>query len=259
MIEAVNVYKYFSAGKGAFGGGLIPVKAVDGVTLRIPRSRTLGLVGESGSGKTTLGKIIAGIIAPDNGEILVDGKSVYAGGAVDRSALSGLQYIFQDPFSSLDPKMTVASIVTEGLLVRGARKADRLKKLREVLEMVSLTGSSGSRYPHEFSGGQRQRIAIARAIAASPSFIICDEPVSSLDVSIQAEILNLLKRIQKELGLTYLFISHDLSVVEYMADEIAVMFEGKIVESGCRADVYAHPEHPYTKRLMSSILTIPQQ
>ncbi|MFC1577205.1 ATP-binding cassette domain-containing protein [Candidatus Omnitrophota bacterium] len=257
MIKITDLYKHFSAKKSFFGKGGSIIRAVDGVSLAIPRSGTLGLVGESASGKTTLGKLLLGLLLPDSGDIIIDGKSIYKNGKVRRKVLSDCQYIFQDPFSSLDPRMKVGDIICEGLDIRGSPAAERSANLKKVLDLVRLPEASRGKYPHEFSGGQRQRIAIARAVSTNPKFIVCDEPVSSLDVSIQARILNLLKDLQEQLGLTYLFISHDLAVVEYMADEVAVMLQGKIVEQGPRNEIFSSPGHPYTKRLIDSILKLP--
>jgi len=254
VIEAKDLRKTYYIRRHLFGRGVDVVRAVDGVSFGIPASKTLGLVGESGSGKTTVGKILLGVVMPDSGDVSVNANSIYRNGRVDRSILSRCNCIFQDPFASLDPKMSVEEIIAEGMIIRGKGAAERARRVREVLDLVRLPERARSRYPHEFSGGQRQRIAIARAIATDPGFIVCDEPVSSLDVSIQAQILNLLKDIQAMLGLAYLFISHDLSVVEYMADEVAVMYQGRIVESGPTAALYASPRHPYTQRLIDSIL-----
>ncbi len=257
MVDVIDLYKYFTTRRTLIGRTSRMIKAVDGVSFSIPKSRTLGLVGESGSGKTTLGKLLLGILLPDKGNIVIESRSIYKNKGIDRGALFDCQYIFQDPFSSLDPKMKARDIITEGLTVRGISGERRRARLHEILEMVRLSRNSQDKYPHEFSGGQRQRIAIARAIITNPKFIVCDEPVSSLDVSIQAQILNLLKELQALLGLTYLFISHDLSVIEYMADEVAVMYQGKIVESGSKKEIYYSPKHPYTKRLIDSVLQIP--
>jgi len=257
MIEIRDVFKYFSVNNSFARKEKRLIKAVDGVSLSVKEGKTMGLVGESGSGKTTLGKLIIGIMIPDKGDILFASESIYKGRSVQRDVLRDCQYIFQDPFSSLDPKMSVREIIAEGLRIRGAAKEERNKKVREIADMVSLSAGALNRYPHEFSGGQRQRIAIARAIATDPVFIVCDEPVSSLDVSIQAQILNLLKELQRRLGLTYLFISHDLAVVAYMADEVAVMRYGKIVEQGTRDEVYLRPKALYTKRLIASIPKLP--
>jgi ABC-type glutathione transport system ATPase component len=215
---------------------------VDDVSLSVEAGETFGLVGESGSGKTTLGKIILGIVRSDSGSVRVDAERV--------------QVIFQDPYSSLDPKMRIGDIVAEGLMLDKKHKVqgvERRKKVEESLEMVKLPVDVINRYPHEFSGGEKQRIAIARAVVTGPDFMVCDEPVSSLDVTIQLQILNLLKDIQKRLSMTYLFISHDLQVVKFMCDRVAVMKSGKIVESGAVADIYSRPTHEYTKSLLVSI------
>ncbi len=254
MVEVQNLTKYFHIKRGVFKREVGFVKAVDGVSFDIPRGKTLGLVGESGSGKTTVGKLLAGLLRPDRGQIVVDSKNLYRRRRLDTSVVSGVQLIFQDPISSLDPKMKVRDIILEGLYVRGADRGFCHSRLKGLLDMVGLPKDSPDRYPHQFSGGQRQRIAIARAISTNPKFIVCDEPVSNLDVSIQAQVLNLLKDLQEELALTYLFISHDLTVVEYMSDEVAVMHNGRIVEAGPKESIYKLPRHPYTERLVDSIL-----
>lgn len=238
ILRCANLVKYFPL---RHEGGVI--KAVDGVSLAIEKGGTFGLVGESGSGKTTLGKIILGIIKPDSGEVKL---------ATDRP-----QVIFQDPFNSLDPRMRVREIVGEGVVVSKCQSV-RVSKchVEEVLDLVKLPKTALRKYPHQFSGGERQRIAIARAVLTKPEFIVCDEPVSSLDVTVQLQILNLLKEIQKKSKITYLFISHDLRVVKYMCEKVAVMKEGKIVEEGMTQTVYSNPQAPYTRLLLSSILKI---
>jgi ABC-type oligopeptide transport system ATPase subunit len=224
------------------------VKALNGVSLEIRKGETLGLVGESGSGKTTLGRIILGLLKQDAGNV-----ELYT----ERP-----QVMFQDPYSSLDPKMRVADILAEGLFVQRTAYSvqrtglDRRKKLEEALEMVKLPRSALAKYPHQFSGGERQRIAIARAVLSEPELIICDEPVSSLDVTIQVQILRLLKEVQARLSAAYLFISHDLHIVKFMSDRVAVMKDGRIVEEGAAAGIYSNPQHPYTRLLLSSILSL---
>jgi len=219
------------------------IKAVDGVSIRINGGEAVGLVGESASGKTTLGKMILGIIKPDSGVIYTDVKRP--------------QVIFQDPYNSLDPKMKVAEIIGEGLIVGGRYKPEEVRRrIGEALDLVKLDKGALKKYPHEFSGGERQRIAIARAVVTQPEFIVCDEPVSSLDMTIQLGILNLLKDIKKRFSMTYLFISHDLRAVKFICDRVAVMKEGRIVEEGLTDQIYHSPSHLYTKSLISSILEV---
>jgi len=231
------------------------VRAVDGVDLTVRRGRTLGLVGESGSGKTTVGRTILRLIPATGGAVHFDGRDVFLlRGADLRNLRRRMQVIFQDPVGSLNPRMTVGSIVGEPLKVHtDLSRRQRVTRVRQLLQRVGLSPNYIRRYPHEFSGGQRQRIGIARALASGPDFIVCDEPVSALDVSIQAQILNLLKDLQDELGLSYLFIAHNLAVVEHFADEVAVMYLGRIVEIAARDDLYARATHPYTRALLSSV------
>ena len=231
------------------------VKAVDGVSFSISEGRTLGLVGESGSGKSTTGYCILQLVKPTAGSVRFKGKELTS---IGRGELRGLrrdmQIIFQDPYSSLDPRMTVGDIVSEPLEIHGVgSRRDRRSRVRELLDVVGFNPEYENRYPHEFSGGQRQRIGVARALALNPDLIICDEPVSALDVSIQAQILNLLKDLQRDFALTYLFISHDLAVVRSMSDDIAVMKDGKIVEAGTADEVYESPKEPYTKALLAAV------
>lgn len=238
IVEFRNVKKYFK-GRGLFGSGKTQIKAVDGVTFCCEKGRTFGLVGESGSGKSTIAKLAVGILRPDHGEIVVTGEK---------------DIVFQDPYSSLNPRMTVRQIVGEPLLVRGGKKKDITEKVNSVLGKVRLDAyTSSEKYPHQFSGGERQRIAIARSLIKEPGLLVLDEPVSSLDVSIQADILNLLKDLQDELSLTYLFISHDLRVVEFMSDMVGVMKDGRIVEISSKEEIYKSPKDPYTKKLLDSI------
>ncbi|MFD0915236.1 ABC transporter ATP-binding protein [Pseudahrensia aquimaris] len=227
------------------------VRAVDNVSLAIARGQTLGLVGESGCGKSTLGRMVAGIIAPDKGSVQVDNAPVMSGGLkVD----TRVQMIFQDPFASLDPRMRIGDIVSEGPLVHGLTdKENAADYAAGYLVRAGLDPSLARRFPHQFSGGQRQRIAIARALAMQPEVLVCDEPVASLDVSIQAQIINLFLKLQRDLGLTLIFISHDLSVVRHLSDRVAVMYLGKIVEEGPAEQVYTAPCHPYTKGLLASV------
>ena len=231
------------------------MKAVDGVTFSIPEGKTLGLVGESGSGKSTTGYCILQLIRPTDGSIRFQGKELTTlKGEQLRKTRQDMQIVFQDPYSSLDPRMTVGNIVSEPLEVHGmGTRRSRTETVRRLLEVVGFNPNFTNRYPHEFSGGQRQRIGIARALALNPKLIVCDEPVSALDVSIQAQILNLLKDLQRDFGLTYLFISHDLAVVRTMADEIAVMNQGKLVEVGPAEQVYSHPKEEYTKALFTAV------
>ncbi|MGB2630830.1 MAG: ATP-binding cassette domain-containing protein [Candidatus Omnitrophota bacterium] len=238
VIEVSDIKKYFRK-RALFRTGSGPVKAVDSVSFSVPAGKTFGLVGESGCGKTTIAKLLVGIFKPDSGRIEIKG---------DRDI------VFQDPFSSLNPRMTVREIVGESLEVRGIGKKEIYHRVHETLEMVRLRVSeSMDKYPHQFSGGERQRIAIARAIVRRPGVLVLDEPVSSLDVSIQASILNLLKDLQEELALTYVFISHDLRVVEFMADIVGVMREGRLVEVADREAIYISPQNDYTKLLLESI------
>lgn len=241
IVELRDVRKYFSVRRGYLKKEAGVVKAVDGVSLAIEKGSTYGLVGESGSGKTTLGKIITGILKPDSGSL--------------ERLTKNIQIIFQDPYHSLDPRMRVGDIIAEGLVIKDARSKVR-SAVEEAIDLVRLPKSSIKKYPHQFSGGERQRIAIARAVITKPEFIVCDEPVSSLDVTIQLDILKLLKDIQKKLSITYLFISHDLRVVRFMSDRVAVMRNGAIVEEGFARDIYSKPSHPYTKKLISSILDL---
>jgi ABC-type glutathione transport system ATPase component len=242
IIECNDVRKSFTVERGYTRAKVGTVKAADGVSFHIERGETYGLVGESGSGKTTLGKMILGIIPPNSGEVV--------------RHTSKMQAIFQDPHNSLDPKMKVSEILAEGLIIKKERRDIIERKVWEVLELVNLPRISLKKYPHQFSGGERQRIAIGRAVLTDPEFIVCDEPVSSLDVTIQVQILKLLKEIQRRLSISYLFISHDLRAVKFMADRIAVMKDGRIVEEGPSQKISSSPSHPYTKLLLSSILEV---
>jgi peptide/nickel transport system ATP-binding protein len=229
-----------------------PVQAVDRVSLSISRGETLGLVGESGCGKTTLGRMIAGIMPPSAGRITLDGRPVMS--RTGRKLTTRIQTVFQDPFASLDPRMRVADALAEGPLTHSLiKRAEAEDHVGRWLDMVSLPADSARRYPHQFSGGQRQRVAIARALAMQPDVLVCDEPVASLDVSIQAQIINLFLRLKRELDLTMLFISHDLGVVRHLCDRIAIMYLGRIVEIGPARDVFAAPQHPYTAALVAAV------
>src|ERR1700694_861753 len=251
ILRVQNVYKHFPI--TGFGG--LAVRAVDGVNLEIRRGEALGLVGESGCGKSTLARLITALLPVTQGKIIFEGQEITKmRGARLRRVRRKMQMIFQDPFASLDPRMTVGDIIQEPLDNYGVGSgSDRHKRVQELLRLVGLNPNFTNRYPHEFSGGQRQRIGIARALAVNPSFIVCDEAVSALDVSIQAQIINLLQDLQHEFNLTYLFIAHDLAVVRHLSDRIAVMYLGKVVETADRNDIYDRPQHPYTKALLSSI------
>jgi oligopeptide transport system ATP-binding protein len=231
------------------------VNAVDGVSFQVEEGKTLGLVGESGSGKSTTGYCVLQLLKPTSGSVLYQGKELTKLGREDiRKMRREMQIVFQDPYSSLDPRMTVGDIVSEPLEVHGVgTRRNRRARVRELLDVVGFNPDYENRYPHEFSGGQRQRVGVARALALNPSLIVCDEPVSALDVSIQAQILNLLKDLQRDFGLTYLFISHDLAVVRSMSDHIAVMKDGKILETGTADDVYETPKHEYTRALLTAV------
>jgi len=255
LVEVKALYKYFPIHAGLLSKHVGDVKAVDGVDLAIKEGETLGLVGESGSGKTTIGRVILSLLPATDGEVWFDGQDiVHASRSEIRRLRREMQVIFQDPFASLNPRMTVGDIVAEPLkihkIAEGKAAQDRVQ---ELLRLVGLQPYHANRYPHEFSGGQRQRIGIARALAVNPKFIVCDEPVSALDVSIQAQVINLLEDLQEKLGLTYLFIAHDLSVVRHISSRIAVMYVGKIMELADRDRLYENPLHPYTQSLLSAI------
>lgn len=251
LLEVKNLKQYFNVGKPS------EVRAIDGISFDIRRGETFGLVGESGCGKSTTGRTIIRLYDATDGEVLYDGVSVHGNKskAEVKSLNQKMQMIFQDPYASLNPRMKVLDIIAEGLDVHGLVKnaKERKQKVVELLETVGLNKEHADRYPHEFSGGQRQRIGIARALAVNPEFIIADEPISALDVSIQAQVVNLLKDLQKEKGLTYLFIAHDLSMVKYISDRIGVMYFGKLVEMAPAEELYKNPKHPYTQSLLSAI------
>ncbi|PLT30376.1 ABC transporter ATP-binding protein [Peribacillus deserti] len=251
LLEIKNLKQHFNVGKPN------QVKAVDGISFDIYKGETLGLVGESGCGKSTTGRSIIRLYNATDGEVLFEGENVH--GKKSRSDLKKfnrkMQMIFQDPYASLNPRMTVGDIIAEGIDIHGLAKTrkERMDKVYELLNTVGLNQEHASRYPHEFSGGQRQRIGIARALAVDPDFIIADEPISALDVSIQAQVVNLMKKLQREKGLTYLFIAHDLSMVKYISDRIGVMYFGKLVELATSEELYKNPIHPYTQSLLSAI------
>ncbi len=256
LLEVRNLVKYFPITKGfIFQRQVGAVKAVDDVSFTIRRGETLGLVGESGCGKTTTGRVILRLMEPTSGEAYFEGRNIFTLAKEElRRMRRDMQIIFQDPYSSLNPRMTVGDIVGEPLEIHNlARGKDKVRRVQELLEVVGLSPYHANRYPHEFSGGQRQRIGIARALAVNPKLIICDEPVSALDVSIQAQVLNLLGELQKEFGLTYLFIAHDLSVVKHISDRIAVMYLGRIVEVATVDQLFENPQHPYTEALLSAV------
>ncbi|MEA3189322.1 MAG: peptide/nickel transport system ATP-binding protein [Chthoniobacter sp.] len=256
LLEVKNLKTYFPVHGGVFRRHVDDVKAVDDVSFSVEAGTTVGLVGESGSGKTTVGRTILKLTPATSGEIFFDGKEILSmSEGAFRPMRREVQMIFQDPLGSLNPRMTIFSIIAEALEIHFPEmsRADREARVVELLRQVGLQPEMMWRYPHEFSGGQRQRIGIARALAVKPKFIVCDEPVSALDVSVQAAIVNLLQDLQEELGLTYLFIAHDLAVVEHISDEVLVMYRGKIVESASAEAIYANPQHDYTKKLLAAV------
>ena len=250
LLEVEGLKKYFQVGKGQ------TLKAVDDISFQIKKGQTLGLVGESGCGKTTVGRTLLRIYEPDAGKILFDGKDISRVSKKEAKELTRrMQMVFQDPYASLNPFCTVGEIVEEGMKIHKMyhSETERMERVYELLEMVGLNKDHANRFPHEFSGGQRQRVGIARALALNPEFIVCDEPISALDVSIQAQVVNMLMKFQEEMDLTYLFIAHDLSMVRHIADQTAVMYLGTMVEYGSTRDVYEHPVHPYTRGLLSAV------
>lgn len=255
LLEVKELKKYFPIKKGLFGRDIQWLKAVDGVNFKLDFGETLGLVGESGCGKSTTGRLILSLLKPTEGEVLFYGKNVYGLKGEERFQMHRkMQIIFQDPYGSLNPRMQVGDIVAEPLYIHKLAQGEAVyKRVRELFDYVGLSSYHINRYPHEFSGGQRQRIGIARALAVEPELIICDEPVSALDVSIQSQVLNLLTDLQKEFNLTYLFISHALNVVKHVSDRVGVMYLGKIVELADGNSLYSEPLHPYTQALLSAI------
>jgi len=255
LVEVKDLKKHFPVNKKGILGGKAHVKAVDGVSFDIHKGEVLSLVGESGCGKSTTGRLILKLLQATDGQIKFDGEDITnLKESQMREKRSQMQMIFQDPYQSLNPRMRIRDLIAEPLLVHeNMDKIERYKRVKKLLDMVGLPESSMEKFAHEFSGGQRQRIGIARAISVNPKLIIADEPVSALDVSVQSQVLNLMQDLQEELGLTYLFISHNLSVVEHISDRIAVMYLGKIVEIASRDELYANPQHPYTKALLSAV------
>jgi peptide/nickel transport system ATP-binding protein/oligopeptide transport system ATP-binding protein len=255
LLEVRDLVRHFVARRNVFGRPTAFVKAVDGLSLELQPGETLALVGESGCGKSTVGRLVLRLIEPTSGSVRFGGTDLVGlGGRALKQFRASAQLIFQDPYASLNPRMTVGDMLDEPLLLHTSMSgAERRSRVGELLETVGLRPSHSQRYPHEFSGGQRQRIAIARALAVNPKLIVCDEPVSALDVSIRSQVLNLLKDLQQRLGLAYIFISHDLAVVKHIADRIAVMYLGRIVETARADDLFASPRHPYTQALLSAI------
>lgn len=254
LLEVKQLAMHFPGPRKNFFHAGKPVRSVDGVDLQIGRGKTLGLVGESGCGKTTTARLIMRLLTPTKGTIRLDGQDITTLSQSElRPLRASFQMIAQDPFSSLNPRMRVGRLLREPMQIAGIAAEEQMERLQTSLARVGLSAAHASRFPHEFSGGQRQRIAIARSLMLNPKLLICDEPVSALDVSVQAQIVNLLQDLQDELGLTYLFVSHDLSIVRHISSDVAVMYLGKIVEYGARDEIFARPRHPYTHALLSSI------
>ena len=255
-LQAIDLVKHFATGStGILGRATNIVQAVDGVSFSLPKGKTLGIVGESGCGKSTLARLVTRLIEPSSGSVILDGVDITKlSGKALREMRRKLQIIFQDPYSSLNPRHSIGQIIGDPMRIQGiVSRTNEKAEVQDLMQRVGLNPEHYNRYPHEFSGGQRQRIGIARALSLQPSVIVADEPVSALDVSIQAQILNLLENLQKDLGLSFVFIAHDLSVVRHIADQVAVMYLGKIVEVGDAATVYSNPAHPYTKALLSAV------
>ena len=255
LLEVKNIKKWFPSKKSPFSKEKVYIKAVDGVSFTLNAGETLGVVGESGCGKSTMGRTVLRLLEPTEGQVFFEGKEYTAlKDAELRKSRSELQIIFQDPYASLDPRMTIGDIIAEPLDIQLKLPAkERMERVLKTMERVGLNTRYVNRYPHEFSGGQRQRIGIARAMVLNPKVVVCDEPVSALDVSIQAQVINLLKDLQEEMGMAYIFISHDLSVIKHISDRVAVMYLGHVVEIADKKDLYDHPMHPYTVALLSAI------
>ena len=255
LLRVDNLVKHFPIMRGILQRQVGAVRAVDGISFEVKRGETLGLVGESGCGKSTTGRTVLQLYRPTSGSVVFDGTDLtQTKGEELRAMRRKMQMIFQDPYASLNPRMTVGEIIREPLIVHNvATETEGNERVKQLLELVKLNPSFSTRYPHEFSGGQRQRIGIARALALQPSFIVCDEPISALDVSIQAQVVNLLEELQREFNLTYLFIAHDLSMVRHISDRVAVMYLGVMVELASRDELYSHPLHPYSQALLSAV------